>query len=222
MNYNGKFLSSTYRNETITAIVEEAINGKFQITFIVDGTGEDRILSKSNLAAIRDKGFDKKSAEIETEAASSRLIGGGWAGQVRQTESFGRSQNVGYANLRVSEAVLEQIKKVFGNGDKGMLIDNLEFHIAPLTLEEIEERKLEIKTQSLEQRAEVIKQRGFRIYAELKKKYPKVKFTKEDVAQFVQSEEKPICESLKKDVPELASYTKHIRKPAKSAERSTS
>ena len=75
---------------------------------------------------------------------------------------------------------------------------------------------------SLEQRADAIKQRGFKIYAELKNRYPKVKFTKEDVAQFIQCEEKPICESLKKDVPELASYTKHTRKPVKSAERSTS
>lgn len=36
--------------------------------------------------------------------------GGGWAGQVRQTVSFGRQQNVGYANLRADEANFEQIK----------------------------------------------------------------------------------------------------------------
>ncbi len=222
MNQVGKFLSSLYRDETITAIIEEAINGKYQLTFIVDGTEEDRVLSRSNLSAIRDKGLNKKSAEIEVEAPSSRMMGDGWGGQVRQTLSFGRRQYVGYTNVRASETVLEEIKKIFGNGDKGMLIDNLEFHITPLILKEIEERKFEIKTQSLEQRAEAIMHRGFKIYAELKKKYPKVKFTKEDVARFIQCEEKPIYESLKKEVPELASYTKHTRKPVKSAERSTS
>lgn len=222
MSNNGKFLSSIYCDETITAIIEEAINGKFQITFIVDGTDEDRTLSKSNLAAIREKGLNKKSAEIETEAPSSRLIGGGLTGQVRQTLSFGRRQNVGYINLQVSETMLEQIKKMFGNGDKGVLIGNLEFHVTPLTLKEIEERKHEIQTQSLEQRAGVIKQRGFKIYSELRKKYPKVKFSKQEVAQFIQSEEKSIYESLKEDVPPIASYLKHTRKLAKSAERSTS
>jgi len=146
----------------------------------------------------------------------------GWGGQVRQTLSFGRRQNVGHINLRVSEVVLEQIKKMFENGDNRMLIDNLEFHITPLTFQEIAERKLEIKTRSLEQRAEAIMRRGFKIYAELKKKYPKVTFKKEGVAQFIQCEEKPIYESLKKGVPELASYIKHTRKPSKSAERSTS
>lgn len=216
MNQVGRFLSSLYRDETITAIIEEAINGSYQITFIVRDTGQERVLSRGDLSAIRDKGFDKK-AEIEIEAPSSQMIG-----HVRQTVSFGRRQDVGYCNLRANEVTLEQIKKQFGHGDKGLKIDSLEFHIAALTPKEIEDRKQEITLYSLEQRAELIKQRGFRIYAELKKKYPKVIFNKEDVAEFIRQEEKPIYEALKKDVPPVISYIKHARKPAKSAERSTS
>jgi len=218
MNQIGKFLNSLYRDETITAIIEEAINGRYQISFVVrnSDSGEERMLSKGDLSAIRDVGFDKK-AEIEIQAPSSRMIG-----HVRQTVSFGQRQDVGYCNLRVNEATLAQIKNQFGNGDKGIKIDSLEFHIAPLTPKEIEERKQEIMLYSLEQRADAIKQRGFKIYAELKKKYPKVKFNKEDVAEFIRQEEKPIYEALKKDVPPVISYVKHARKLAKSAERSTS
>jgi hypothetical protein len=216
---NGKFLNSIYRDETITSIIEEAINGKFELTFIERCTGQEQKLLKKDLAAIRGIGVGRK-VEIETEAPASRLVGGGWAGQRREILSFGRRQKVGYADLRVNEIFLEQIRRVFGNADKGIVIDSLAFHIAPLASKEIEERKLEIKTQSLEQRAELIKKRGFEIYEELKKKYPKLKFTKEAVAQFIQSEEKTIYESLNQEVPPIASYLKHTRKLAKSAERS--
>jgi hypothetical protein len=59
----GIFLISLYRNETITLILEEAINGRYPITSIVDGRPEqERILSKSELSAIRKAHFDKKPA----------------------------------------------------------------------------------------------------------------------------------------------------------------
>lgn len=223
MDNNGKFLSSTYCDKTITSIIEEAINGKFQLTFIDRDTGAERILSRGDLSAIRDKGFSKK-AEVEIEPPASRLIGGNsdWSMPRREIISYGRRQNVGFSDLRASGSTFELLKKIFGGGDKGLVIDNLEFHIDSLTPQQVQERKLKIQAQSLEQRAESIKQRGFDIYKELGKKYPRMQFTKEDVAQFIRREEKSIYESLNQEVPPVASYLKHTRKPQKIAERSTS
>jgi hypothetical protein len=46
---NGKFLSSLYRDETLTLIIEEAINGKFQLMFIDRNKGVECVLSRGDL-----------------------------------------------------------------------------------------------------------------------------------------------------------------------------
>lgn len=205
----GNFLNRLYRDETITLILEEAINGRYQITFIIDGRPEqERTLSKSDLSAIRKAGFDEKPAIIEIEPLSSM-----WKNGRITIASVGKKQSVCYRDLRVGDNTLEQITKQFGHGDKELKTDSNEFHIAPLTSKEIEDRTQEIiRLHSLEKRDKAIMERGFEIYAELRKRYPEVvTFRKEAIAQFIQREEKLIYQSLEKDLPSVSSYVKHTK-----------
>jgi hypothetical protein len=118
---NGKFLSSLYRNETLTLIIEEAINRKFELTFIDRDKDIERVLSRSDLSAIRDKGFSKK-AEVEIEAPSSRLIAGNdWLLARREIVSFGCRQMVGYSDLRADEKNLSLIEQSIGSADKHLI-----------------------------------------------------------------------------------------------------
>ncbi|MBA3661028.1 MAG: hypothetical protein H0W64_04850 [Gammaproteobacteria bacterium] len=121
MSNDAKFLSSLYRDETITSIIEEAINGKFQLTFIDRDKDIERVLSRGDLSAIRDKGFSKK-AEVEIEAPSSRLIAGNdWLVARREIVSFGRRQNVGYSDLRADEKNLSLIEQSVGCENKHLM-----------------------------------------------------------------------------------------------------
>lgn len=121
MSNNGKFLSSLYRNETLTLIIEEAINRKFELTFIDRDKNIERVLSKGDLSAFRDKGFSKK-AEVEIEAPSSRLIAGNdWLLARREIVSFGCRQMVGYSDLRADEKNLSLIEQSIGGADKHLM-----------------------------------------------------------------------------------------------------
>jgi len=118
VNNKGKFLNSIYRDETITLILEEAINGDFELTFIDRDTGYERKLLKKDFVIIRHKGASS-NAEIETVAASSRLIAGSdWIPTRRETINFARSQPVGYGDLRGDEINLKKITITVGPADK--------------------------------------------------------------------------------------------------------
>lgn len=214
---NYRFLSSVYSDATITAIIEEAINLGYKLTFIDHGTAQEVILTKSNLAAIRAQGLRGLKAEVII--VPPRVVtryAGEWIGNVTRTEDFGCWQNVDYSDLRADSATFDQIRKKFGDGDKGQ---NEAICIAFLSSKQVDDRKKQISSMSLETRSESIIERGFEVYSELAEKY-RAKFNKEVIAELIRREEKPIYETLGLELPPVASYLKHTRKPSKKAERS--
>lgn len=213
MSNNEKFLSSIYPDKTISLIIEEAINGVFQLMIIDLYTGTNRILNRQELAAIYGRS-GQISTEIELEPPSSTFIPPGFGFPSRKKiQGFGRRQNVRYADLRASDSEVKKIIDKFGCENEGITIGHLTFSITPLSPAQKKDRMCEIQNYpSLERRAAFIKKRGNAIYEELWKKYPNVIFKKEEVASFLLQEESPLYASLEMAVPVLKSYVKHTRK----------
>lgn len=111
MNRIGKFLNSIYRDETITSIVEEAMNGSYQLHIIDNRTGTTYPLKVGQLALIRKK--HPKEASIQLQEPIMEQIG-----SYQRIARFHYDQCVSYIDLRIDEKNLSLIEVIFGNSDK--------------------------------------------------------------------------------------------------------
>ncbi len=212
MSNNGKFLSSMYRDEIITLIIEEAINGQFQLTFIDRDTGIEQILSRGDLSAIRRNGPDK-NVEIQVERATFKYVRGSeWLPPRQYIDNFARNQNVGYSDLWANESNLKLIAVLFGVGDKFKKQITQGYQIRAIDKDE-RQKLIKEKKGSVEARGEFITSRAREVYEELYEKYPRSKFIRDDVAAMICDEEKDIYERLGLDAPIAGTYLKFVVAP---------
>lgn len=113
MSQGGKFLTSLYREETITAIIEEAMNQSQSIQLhIIECRGsQPYILTAGQLALIRKN--NPKQAKVLIQAARMEQIG-----SLSRIAEFRYEQRTGYADIRADEKNLALIYAVFGEGDE--------------------------------------------------------------------------------------------------------
>jgi hypothetical protein len=200
----GKILSNIYSIETVASIIGIAIERGWPIYFLNRKTQLRQRLTDSQLLTIR------KDRDVHIPLEEGR--------------GFLPFQIVHPIDVFVDEMVLTLIMKEFGSGDKGMVVQGLNFQIAPLTAKEIENRKADIMQKSMEKRGVLINQRAQHIYDELHVRYPGITVGREIVAELIMQEEKPIYDSLQQEMPDKKTYIKPIKakKRVRKPERSIS